>query len=426
MDQTSQPKNNQSENKSFASVPPVPPNSSTPLVPTNQINDNNLAINMNTQHSGQQFKLSTNEVQGPKPPLVGGQGSKFALIAAISILIIIAGIGGYYIYSKDSIPEPSNSPAAVLPTATPVIDKNLDSDKDGLPDAIEKVLGTYMTKADTDGDGFNDLQEIKSGYSPLISGGVGKYSPQEWDLVKGKIKIEDREFYEREFEAPVLSPSPAISLSPSPSSSQAPVSFICGTSIVKDVDNNIYNTVKIGEQCWLKENLKVGIKINGSVNAANNGIIEKYCYDNADENCATGGGLYQWNEAMGYITTSGAQGICPVGWHIPKDSEWYILENGLKDEGQTCDANRSIKYEYQCNTAGIKLKIGGISGFDSILSGFHLTDGAFGNPGIGANFWSSTENGTNVWNRYLEDARSGIERSEADKADGFSVRCLKD
>lgn len=221
MDQTSRSKNNQSENKSFASVPPVPPNSSTPPVPTTQINDNNLAINMNTQHSGQQFKLSTNEVQGHKPPLVGGHGSKFALIAAISILIIIAGIGGYYFYTKDNNIQPTPSLAAVVPTPIPVVDKNSDSDKDGLSDVIEKVLGTYMTKADTDGDGYNDLNEIKSGYSPLIAGGVGKYSVQEWDLVKGKIKIEDREFYEREFEAPAApsqspSSSPESSLSPSP------------------------------------------------------------------------------------------------------------------------------------------------------------------------------------------------------------------
>ncbi len=78
------------------------------------------------------------------------------------------------------------------------------SGKDGLPDTIEKVLGTYMTKADTDGDGYNDLAEIKSGYSSLISGGVGKYSVQEWDLVKGKIKVEDSEFYEREDRLNVL------------------------------------------------------------------------------------------------------------------------------------------------------------------------------------------------------------------------------
>ena len=45
----------------------------------------------------------------------------------------------------------------------------------------------------------------------------------------------------------------------------------------------------------------------------NNGIIEKYCYDNNPANCAIYGGLYQWNEMMQYTTQQGAQGICPNG-----------------------------------------------------------------------------------------------------------------
>lgn len=221
MDQTPQPVNNQKENKNSAAIPPLSSaaavssaaSSVKPPVQAPQVSDNAAkpVLNMNTQHSGLQFKLASAEVQGPKPPLVSGTGSKFAPIAAILTLIIIAGLGGYYFYIKDNEAQPANTPAVITPEATPVVDKNLDSDKDGLLDTIEKVLGTYMTKADTDGDGFTDLQEIKSGYSPLISGGAGKYLPEEWDSVKGKIKIEDREFYEKEFEAPVPSQSPDLS-----------------------------------------------------------------------------------------------------------------------------------------------------------------------------------------------------------------------
>lgn len=182
--------------------------------------------NVNTLQTGQQFKLASAEVQGPKPPLVSGGGSKFSLIAIAAILIIIAGIGGYYFYTNDNSLQPAVSPAVIAPTITPLADKNLDSDKDGLPDSIEKVLGTYITKADTDGDGYNDLQELKSGYSPLIAGAAGKYTPEEWDNVKGKIKIEDPEFYKREFETPELSPatSPILSLprSSAPQASLAP------------------------------------------------------------------------------------------------------------------------------------------------------------------------------------------------------------
>jgi uncharacterized protein (TIGR02145 family) len=61
-----------------------------------------------------------------------------------------------------------------------------------------------------------------------------------------------------------------------------------------------YNTVQIGSQCWLKENLDVGTMIPGSLEQKNNGTIEKYCYNDSIENCTTYGGLYQWAEAMEY------------------------------------------------------------------------------------------------------------------------------
>lgn len=174
-----------------------------------------------TQGNGHEFKLASAEVQGPKPPLVAASGSKLPIIVIGLVLVAILGAGGYYFYAKDNAPAPEVSPSVSIPTSTPGVDKNLDTDKDGLPDAIEKVLGTDPFKADTDGDGFTDLQEIKSGYSPLIVGAAGKYSPQEWDLVKGKIKTEDRDFYEREFGAPAT-PSPSPSLSPTPVASLAP------------------------------------------------------------------------------------------------------------------------------------------------------------------------------------------------------------
>ena len=75
-----------------------------------------------------------------------------------------------------------------------------------------------------------------------------------------------------------------------------------------------YNTVQIGSQCWLKENLDVGTMINSTSSGyqqTNNSIIEKYCYDNNPANCETYGGLYEWPEAMQYSTTPGTKGICP-------------------------------------------------------------------------------------------------------------------
>ncbi len=90
-------------------------------------------------------------------------------------------------------------------------------------------------------------------------------------------------------------------------------------------DGQIYNTVQIGTQCWLKENLNVGsIGFPG-----NNSTIEKFCYDNLPINCDIYGGLYTWYEAMQYTYEQGTQGICPDGWHIPSFSDWQLLIDTL-------------------------------------------------------------------------------------------------
>src|SRR5690606_9545464 len=70
----------------------------------------------------------------------------------------------------------------------------------------------------------------------------------------------------------------------------------------------------------------IGIGVDNSIPQIANDIVEKYCYDNLRANCNTYGGLYQWSEAMQYLTVESTRGICPVGFHIPSDDDWKILE----------------------------------------------------------------------------------------------------
>lgn len=217
MDQFLQPNNNQKDNKNPINIPPLSSDSFAQPVPqVSPVLDNNIskpATNAGAQNTSHQFKLASAEVQGPKPPLVSGGSLKFALAAIILILIVTAGIGGYYYFNKSGtdtprvVDYPSISPIAII---SPVAGNNLDTDNDGLPNAIEKVIGTSVSVLDTDGDTFSDLSEIKNGYSPIIAGVAGKYTPEEWSNVKGIIKIEDREFYEKEFGAPVAPSSSSI------------------------------------------------------------------------------------------------------------------------------------------------------------------------------------------------------------------------
>ena len=85
---------------------------------------------------------------------------------------------------------------------------------------------------------------------------------------------------------------------------------------------------------WMKENLIVGIMIDSTLDATDNGIIEKYCNQNSDSLCNIYGGLYQWDEMMDYkLSDNGnpgiTQGIFPIGWHLPTDSEWTELTDFL-------------------------------------------------------------------------------------------------
>lgn len=102
-----------------------------------------------------------------------------------------------------------------------------------------------------------------------------------------------------------------------------------------------YHTVQIGTQCWMKESLNNGTRIDGYQDQTDNSAIEKYCYNDYEPNCDVYGGMYQWAEAVQYrngatnttswspVPTGNVQGICPAGWHLPADAEWTTLSNSI-------------------------------------------------------------------------------------------------
>lgn len=183
----------------------------------------------------------------------------------------------------------------------------------------------------------------------------------------------------------------------------------------------LYHTVQVGSQCWLKENLDVGLRINGSQNQTNNGIIEKYCYDNNNVNCDTFGGLYQWNEAMLYSKAQGAKGICPEGFHIPTITELEILRNTVNGN------SNALKAVGEGTAAGAGTNT---SGFSALLSGYAYSSNSgvgFTASGFTTYFWSSTEADL-IYSYYLNlyFNQSFIQSYYDRKESGFSVRCIKD
>ena len=221
-----------------------------------------------------------------------------------------------------------------------------------------------------------------------------------------------------------------------------------GTPIVT-YEDQVYNTVLIGSQCWLKENLNIGTMIWGMQEMTNDSILEKYCYENNPGNCDIYGGLYQWAEAVQYLNgatnttswnpvpTGHVTGICPPGWHIPTDEEWKQLEGEVDSQYGYPDPEWD-GIDYRGYDVGQRLKSqnlwqaganGGtdLFGFSALPTGGRRWDGVFLSLGIYTGIWSSSEGDSyGAWYRYMEYWSLEVARTYNTKAIGRPVRCLRD
>ena len=208
----------------------------------------------------------------------------------------------------------------------------------------------------------------------------------------------------------------------------------CGDILIDSRDGQQYETVEIGDQCWMAENLNIGERIEGTEEMPDNGTIEKYCYNNSDAQCDTYGGLYQWNEMMQYTTTAGVQGICPDGWHLPTDAEWCTLEQEV-DPTITCsstglrgiDGGGKLKETGTTHWNSPNTSATNSSGFMALPGGYRDTNGSFYSQGDYGFWWSSSEfDASNAWRRYLYYNNAQVSRNNNPKSLGFSARCLQD
>ncbi|MCK5319726.1 MAG: fibrobacter succinogenes major paralogous domain-containing protein, partial [Anaerolineales bacterium] len=204
----------------------------------------------------------------------------------------------------------------------------------------------------------------------------------------------------------------------------------CGSTIL--YEGKTYNTVLIGSQCWFQENLDYD---NGCTSIGWSSSDVGACSYYTGGPYTDEGLLYQWSAAMNGSTEPGTQGLCPVGWHIPEDTELKTLVESQATPG--CEASTG----YQCDPAGAKLAGNaalwddgvldghtnfGESGFDVLPAGSRNANGTFYNRGSYTYFWSSLQSGASAWIRGLHSDYSTVSRDSYHKANGFSVRCLKD
>ncbi|HEY5468895.1 MAG TPA: fibrobacter succinogenes major paralogous domain-containing protein [Bacteroidales bacterium] len=199
-------------------------------------------------------------------------------------------------------------------------------------------------------------------------------------------------------------------------------------ALLTDKDGNVYNTVTIGTQVWMTENLKTTKYRNGDLIGTTIPVTKditsesaakyQWAYLGNENNVTSYGRLYTWNA----VTDS--RGVCPTGWHVPTDAEWSTLTTFLGDY----------------SVAGGKLKETGTNhwispnagatnetGFTALAGGTRSKDGTFSLMGNYGFWWSSSESSAAYgWGVSMFYGNTGNGRVSLDKQNGFSVRCIKD
>lgn len=221
---------------------------------------------------------------------------------------------------------------------------------------------------------------------------------------------------------------------------------------VTDIDGNVYNTVIIGTQEWMSENLRSTKYCNGDIIPINNnngwifGSLTVGAWNYLDPqslHSATDERFYNWYAA------ADSRNICPCNWHVPSNSEWTILENYLIANGFNYDgtttgnkiakamASQSGGWCLSTNPGAIgnDVLLNNSSGFNAVALGyassFELDFGCSGE--FCASWWTSTEWTETIYHalfkklncsdnflyNFLPGDTNGI------KTDGCSIRCVK-
>ena len=223
-----------------------------------------------------------------------------------------------------------------------------------------------------------------------------------------------------------------------------------GSSTITDYDGNVYNTVMIGTQCWMKENLRTthysdGEAIPIGTTTSSTGTYRYIPYKN-DNYIAVYGYMYNWGAIMhgapsSNANPSGVQGVCPTGWHIPSDAEWTTLTDYLSSQDIFyCNNSSNIAKALASTTdwltnddpcvVGTIQSTNNVTGF-SALPASYFSGSTLYRSSYFACFPSTTENSSStgnhsVWCRSLYSSYATVDRNSNSKQLGYSVRCLRD
>lgn len=227
---------------------------------------------------------------------------------------------------------------------------------------------------------------------------------------------------------------------------------------VSDYENgHWYKVVQIGSQCWMKENLratKYGYNTNDQLNlvttnSEENASARNYYHPGNNEEKDTCGLLYNWKAATNDTSetmNSNVRGICPAGWHVPSDGEWFTLENTVNNTVNNMNITwtyYSSPSHYEYINTNKSILVGALSegnwssfnpsnssGFSALPAGYKWDNNSginFSYPNEQAHFWTSsvdTSDTTKSWTHQLRQSNQ-IWKQSSLKTTGRSVRCVR-
>lgn len=244
-----------------------------------------------------------------------------------------------------------------------------------------------------------------------------------------------------------------------------PANLCEGTPTVTDRDGNVYNTVKIGYQCWMRENMRcttfpdgtpIGYGGTNNNNRRSGDTLKLYYNDTISTiPLELRGFLYNWYAAMDTVSSTGnlpymsfekRQGICPDGWHVPSAAEWDTLNNYSSRQSEFwCEYSGSTKniakalagkYGWESYSSsdscfvGVRPELNNVSGMGILPSGYYNYSGSIVNTKTSAYLWSSTLNSSSSSYykvpRLYNSTKDDLESGNGYRYEGLPVRCLRD
>jgi uncharacterized protein (TIGR02145 family) len=202
------------------------------------------------------------------------------------------------------------------------------------------------------------------------------------------------------------------------------IDFTTDPLTVKDIDENIYNVIRIGSQLWIKENLKTTHFYDGTIIPLitdntnwQNLVTSGYCsYNNDENNKNIYGNLYNWYTVFN-------DRLCPIGWHVPTENEYLILESFIDD---ALIAGGKLKEAGTVHWTSPNTGATNESNFTALPGGMRNVNGEFKDINNKGFWWAFTyQSDLDAWERRLEYNSEKIFRDFTSKKIGKSVRCIK-